>query len=96
MIKQAESFLKKGCSLILDATFQKSKHRQAASELAKKLGAEFHIIECTADEDIIRQRLEKRAKQEGVASDGRWEIYTRQKRQYQGIPLESLKVEAVK
>ena len=88
MIKQAEFFLKKGISLILDATFQKSKHRQAAAELAKKSGAKFHIIECTASDDIIRQRLEKRAKEEGVASDGRWEIYIRQKKQYEAFSLQ--------
>ena len=88
MIKQAEFFLKKGVSLILDATFQKSKYRQAAAELAKKIVAEFHIIECIAGADIIRQRLEKRAKEEGVASDGRWEIYIRQKKQYEAFSLQ--------
>lgn len=85
MIKQAESFLKKGCSLILDATFQKSKYRQEAADLAEKLSAEFHIIECIASDDIIRERLEKRAKEEGIASDGRWEIYVKQKQIYATI-----------
>ena len=93
MIKQAEFFLKKGVSLILDATFQKSKHRQAAAELAKKSGAEFHIIACTASDDIIRQRLEKRAKEEGVASDGRWEIYEKQKQGYEQIQESHITIE---
>lgn len=85
MFKLGEGFLKKGASVILDATFQKSRYRQEAMELAKKLGAEFHIIECTASDDIVRQRLDKRAKQERVASDGTWEIYEKQKKGYEEI-----------
>ncbi|MBI5048666.1 MAG: AAA family ATPase [Deltaproteobacteria bacterium] len=85
IIKRAESFLKNGCSVILDATFQKPKYRQSAAELAKRLGAEFHIIECTTAEDVIKQRLDRRANEEGVASDGRWEIYIRQKKQYEAF-----------
>lgn len=85
IFKRAEAFLKKGVSVILDATFQKSKYRQKAAELAKKLGAEFQIIECAASDEIIKQRLDKRAKQDGVASDGRWEIDIKQKQIYETI-----------
>lgn len=85
MIKQAESFLKKGCSLILDATFQKSRYRQEAMGLAKNLGAEFHIIECTADVIMTKKRLEERFKKEGVISDGTWEIYEKQKQGYEEV-----------
>lgn len=85
MFKIGEGFLKQGVSVIMDATFQKSRYRQEAMELAKKLGAGFHIIECAAGDDITRQRLDKRAKQEGVASDGRREIYEKQKRLYEAI-----------
>lgn len=82
MIGRAKTFLKNGVSVILDATFLEPACRQKAYESAKELGAEFHIIECIASDDIIRARLEKRAKEEGVASDGRWEIYVKQKQKY--------------
>lgn len=82
MINRAKSFLRKGVSVILDATFLEPAYRQKAYESAKELGAEFQIIECVAPDETVKERLGNRARQEGVASDGRWEIYVKQKEKH--------------
>jgi len=76
--------LQKGYSVILDATFQKSAHRKIAMGLAEKLGAGFQIVECILNDNMVRERLEKRFEGEGI-SDGRWEIYVKQKEGYEPI-----------
>jgi len=84
MLRRAEALLQKGYSVILDATFQKSAHRKIAMGLAEKLGAGFRIVECILNDNMVRERLEKRFEGEGI-SDGRWEIYVKQKEGYEPI-----------
>ena len=66
--------LTRGQSVILDASFKKRGDRLAAQKLAEENGAGFLAVECIADEDTIKQRLEERQKR-GSVSDGRWEIF---------------------
>jgi len=79
MFSEAKAILVDGGSVILDASFIKAEERLRAKELAKEMGADFLIIECTLDEGSIKQRLTQRREQ-GSTSDGRWEIYPPQKR----------------
>ncbi|MBI5286528.1 MAG: AAA family ATPase [Deltaproteobacteria bacterium] len=85
MINRAEGILKTGRSVILDATFSKRIYRQRAMELARRLGAGFHLIWCVCPEDVIRERLERRLTEGGVPSAGRWEVYLKQKEGFEGI-----------
>ena len=41
-------------------------------------------MKCTLDEEIIKQRLAQRLKQ-GTISDGRWEIFEQQKKQFDPV-----------
>jgi aminoglycoside phosphotransferase family enzyme/predicted kinase len=75
MFDRAREKLSLGQSVILDASFNKRDNRLAAEKLAVENGAGFLVVECTADEDTIRQRLEARQKR-GSVSDGRWEIFS--------------------
>jgi len=84
LFEEAEGILKEGGSVIIDASFIKAGRRKEASELASLTGAEFHIIECVLDEEPSRKRLSGRFK-EKTASDGRWEIYLRQKQIYEQV-----------
>ena len=84
MFDEAKSILTEGGSVILDASFIKSRERQTAKRLAEEADADFFIVECTLDEAIIRERLDKRMK-EGSASDGRWEILEPQKKHFEPI-----------
>ncbi|MCD6230415.1 MAG: AAA family ATPase [Dehalococcoidia bacterium] len=84
MFQQAWNILSQGESVILDASFGRRDDRQHARELAELQNANFIIIECQANEQEIQRRLEERLKQETV-SDGRWEIFQREKQDFQSI-----------
>jgi len=98
MFDEAKSILTEGGSVILDASFIKSQERQRAKRLAEEVNADFFIIECTLDEAIIKERLDKRMK-EGSVSDGRWEILEPQKKGFEPIaeapPANHIKVNMV-
>ncbi|HEY55032.1 MAG TPA: AAA family ATPase [Dehalococcoidia bacterium] len=78
MLSEAKSILGAGGPVILDASFTKAEERLKAKGLAEEMGADFFIIECTLDEETIKERLKKRLHRE-TTSDGRWEIYQSQK-----------------
>jgi aminoglycoside phosphotransferase family enzyme/predicted kinase len=84
MFSAAGDILNDGGSVILDASFIKAEERLKARQLAKKMSADFIIIECTLDEESIKKRLAQRL-EAGSASDGRWEIYQPQKKQFQPV-----------
>jgi len=84
MFSEAKSILTEGGSVILDASFIKAEERLKAKELAGETGANFFIIECSLDEERIKQRLAQRLK-EGSPSDGRWEIYEPQKKRFEPV-----------
>jgi aminoglycoside phosphotransferase family enzyme/predicted kinase len=90
LFNQARRFLSEGTSVVLDASFIKSGERVKARDLAKKVGADFYVLECILDEETIKQRLEQRLKV-GTVSDGRWEVYVSQKQKSDpitGVPPE--------
>ena len=81
----AESAIKSGKPVIIDASFKRRTERQKAMRLAQKLGVPFYIIECTCRDEIVKMRLDKRMKEKDNASDGRWEIYAAQKNDFTEI-----------
>jgi hypothetical protein len=84
MFTEAKPILSEGTSVILDASFIKSSERLKAKSLAEETKADFFIVECTLDEESTRQRLAQRLEQ-GSVSDGRWEIFEPQKRQFDPV-----------
>ena len=84
MFADAETFLKDGDSVIMDATFIKAEERSKADVLAQACGADFYVIECRLDEANTRQRLAQRLKNIAV-SDGGWDIYEPQKRKFEPV-----------
>ena len=84
MFAEAKHILNEGGSVILDASFIKLSERLKAKNLAEEMNADFFIVECTLDEENIKQRLAQRLKQ-GSVSDGRWEIFEPQKRQFDPV-----------
>jgi predicted kinase len=76
--------LARGQSLILDASFKKKEMRKKTIEIAEEYNADIFIVECVLDEAEARRRLDKRVL-EGSVSDGRWEIFETQKRDFDKI-----------
>ena len=84
-LELAAQKLAEGSSVIIDATFGNRGERQKALKLAEMLEADFFVIECICPEDIVRERLDLRTSDTKEASDGRWEIYLRQKETFDRI-----------
>ncbi len=82
VMDHAETLLRQGKNVVLDATFQKQQHRNMAKALAAKFNAPLIPIYCTCPEEIAKQWLEDRMKSKSV-SDGRWEIYQIQKESFE-------------
>jgi len=61
LFERAERRLEIGRSVVLDAAFYNSTYRVAARTLARKHNAEFLVVECDADEDILRERVREQA-----------------------------------
>jgi uncharacterized protein len=70
MLHQAQESLKKGGSVILDATFNETKMRDEVRRLAQDRSAGLVFIECDCPREIIRERLVEREHSGGV-SDAR-------------------------
>lgn len=88
LIEKGVAFLKSGRSVVLDATFSNVKYLYEVKSAVQALGsdAEFHAVECVADDEAVRSRLLKRASEEGAISDADWEIYLRQKKSFEPMP----------
>jgi predicted kinase len=79
MARMADKLLAERRAVILDATFLLRAQRQMIVQLAEKHRIQLLSIHCSASDGITKQRLLQRAATETDISDGRWEIYLRQK-----------------
>lgn len=73
LASRAETILRSGRSVVLDASFRARHHRKAMAQLARTCGVPFTLLECRAPLDLVRRRLQARAQAPSV-SDGRAEI----------------------
>jgi aminoglycoside phosphotransferase family enzyme/predicted kinase len=83
MAREAEKQILIGKGAILDATFSLRNHREKISRLAAKHGVPIFWVRCFASEELTYKRLAARAAEGRDASDGRWEIYLKQKTAYE-------------
>jgi aminoglycoside phosphotransferase family enzyme/predicted kinase len=76
--------LRSGRPVILDASYKRRSERERASSIAREHGTRFFIVECVCDDETAKSRLTRRVEEREV-SDGRWEIYERQKVEFEYI-----------
>ena len=84
-IKRASALLLAGQSAIIDASYKKHGDREDAIQAARKIGADCYLIICTCPEAVVKERLDARMNESGEASDGRWELYLAQKKDFDAI-----------
>ncbi|MDO8531926.1 MAG: AAA family ATPase [Dehalococcoidia bacterium] len=85
LVERARHALKRGQSIILDASFREARHRRQAAAAADDAGAAFYVLEAVCPEPLALRRLERRLEQGASASDARAEIYEAQKRAFEPI-----------
>lgn len=74
-----------GRGAIIDATFQRRAHRDAARAVARQAGVQVRFVECICPVDEVRRRLEKRRIADRDASDADWEVYLKQVANYEAF-----------
>ena len=83
--REAEKQVLEGEGAILDATFGQKAHREKIVRLAEKHRVPIALIHCVASDETTEKRLAQREAEGKDVSDGRWEIYSKQKAGYQPI-----------
>ena len=78
----AGSRLVRGESAAVDATFTTREEREGILEMAEACGARTYFILCGCGEDEVKRRLDMRQARGDAVSDGRWEIYLKQKEKF--------------
>jgi uncharacterized protein len=73
--KQAARWLRRGRSLVLDATYSQPAERAALRQLARRTGTRLVVIVCRADESVLQARLAARMQDPHSVSDARPELW---------------------
>lgn len=84
-LERAAEELRAGRPVILDGSYKRREERLRALETARRLGADFFVLECRCREDDVRKRLDGRQSEPGEPSDGRWEIFRQQQADYDAV-----------
>lgn len=83
LLAHADSDLRLGRSVVLDGSYQSKAERKRVQEIARQHQAALIFIECRCPEPLLRERMARRALDPSAVSDGRWEIYLRQKDRFE-------------
>ena len=71
LVVRASDELRKGNSVIVDASFSRRKHRKEMEKLAQIYGVDFFLTHMVCEEAVHRERLAQREMEGGDISDGR-------------------------
>jgi aminoglycoside phosphotransferase family enzyme/predicted kinase len=85
MAEETEKLILKGEGAILDATFHRRAYRQPILGLAAEHNIPLVLVHCRSSEDVVQERLRKRAEEGRGLSDGRWEVYLKQKDAFEPV-----------
>ena len=69
--RKAARCLRKGQSVVLDATYGQPSERAALRQLARHTGARLYVILCRADEAVLQSRVAARLTDSHSTSDAR-------------------------
>jgi uncharacterized protein len=73
--RHAGRWLRRGRSVVLDATFGSTSERTLVHKFAQRLDVPLRLLLCRADDAVLKARLAGRASERGVVSDARLELW---------------------
>ena len=73
--RKAARWLRRGKSVVLDATYGQPSERAALRQLARHTGARLYVITCRADEAVLQSRVTARMTDSHSTSDARPELW---------------------
>jgi hypothetical protein len=74
-----ERLLRKGISLILDATNLSERYREHLYSIADRVNAGLIIVRVKALPELVHERLKKRQRDSETKSDADWQVYQKMK-----------------
>lgn len=83
LLDLAETSLKNGRPVIVDASYSKREERERVMALAKRLGVGCFFLHCYCSDDEVKRRLVARKLDPEAVSDGRMDIYLMQKKGFE-------------
>ena len=84
MLERTEQDLQQGaCGVVLDGSYSMRDDRRKVLDLAGSKRVDVFFILCTCSDMEVKRRLDLRAKDPAAVSDGRWEIFVKQKEQFE-------------
>ena len=69
--------------VVLDGSYQSRAERERVSALARRHGVKLIFVLCRCPEALMKERMALRAQDPTAVSDGRWEIYLKQKERFE-------------
>ncbi len=93
MVAEAEALLKKGKSVVADATFYRKRTRQQMLDAARRCGKKVLIVECVLDEETIEERMEIRRAGRESESEADFSVYLKVKALFEPVSEEHLVVD---
>ncbi|MEA2641461.1 MAG: uncharacterized protein QOF51_2855, partial [Chloroflexota bacterium] len=93
--RQAELWLRRGVSVVLDGTFNTADQRHRVRILANDLGARFLLIRTECDETTTRERLARRERDASRVSDASWEVYKQMHTTFEPVIFDKLPPEEI-
>jgi aminoglycoside phosphotransferase family enzyme/predicted kinase len=85
LAESASAALDRGRSFVVDATFRRRADREAMCAVAAKHGARFVMVECTAPEEVVLERLRKRSMAPDDWSDATVETFHALREQFETV-----------
>jgi aminoglycoside phosphotransferase family enzyme/predicted kinase len=74
--RKAARWLRRGQSVVLDATYGQPSERAALRQLARRIGVRLYVIRCQAQDAVLQARLTTRTKDQLSVSDVRPELWS--------------------
>ncbi len=74
-----EQLLKRGVSLILDATNLSEHYREYLYNISDRVSARLILVSVEAPPEVVRERLKTRSEKPASRSDADWEVYLKLK-----------------
>ena len=83
LLERAAALLDRGQDVVLDASYQSREERKRVKAFALAHNARPRFVLCICPEEEMKRRMELRAQDPAAVSDGRWEVYLKQKERFE-------------
>lgn len=89
LCERAERKLERGDSVVLDATFADSRHREAVRDLVRNRDVTFQFVEVVCDPDVAERRIVRR----DDISDADVEVYREFREEFDPIEIDHVTID---